>query len=326
MSKGILGRVPNLMADLIKLVRRSHEFWIFMAFLVVSILFWCAQTLKESTTFDVEYKLSIDNIPNSVILTSEIPSTVTVSLSGKGFSILGQLMRNKRRIVHIDFLSLPQVNECVNIDLNTWRKVLAKVLPNEVTVVNVNPSPLELYISKGKHKQLPVICATKVATAKDHVLLGVNLNPQYVNVYAPDVIFDTLTSVYTEGRIFNNVEDTLDVSVALQKIKGVKFVPDSVSIQLCVDLLATRTMQVPIITENVPSGKIVRTFPTMAEITFSVSTALYNTIKSSDFVVAVDYQSLSSLDAKCKVILRKKPQVVSSVEINPKQVEYLIEQ
>ncbi len=317
--------MSRFLSDRFKLVRISREFWIFVLFLCVSVLFWCVQTLKDKTTMDLQYDLRFSNVPNNVIITTELPRTISVSLTGKGFSVMGRLLRNEHPVLDVDFLSLPTDDQCATIDISMWKKLLSRTLPQEISVASVTPSPLEIYTSTGKHKQLPVIFASKVTVPRDHALFAVNVSPQYVDVYAPDGIYDTITTVYTENRLFSNVADTLRTNVQLRKMKGVKFVPDSVRAEICVDLLATKTLRIPITAENVPAGRTLKTFPAMADVTFKVGSSLYNDIRPDEFQLVVDYASIAHSDSRCKVMPRRLPRGISSVTISPQEVEYLIE-
>lgn len=321
----VLGRITRFLSDRFRLVRISREFWIFVLFLCVSVLFWCVQTLKDKTTIDLQYALRFSNVPSNVIVTTDLPKTISVSLTGKGFSVIGRLLRNEHPVLDVDFLSLPMNDQCATIDINMWKKLLSRTLPQEISVASVTPSPLEIYTSTGKHKQLPVIFASRVTVPRDHALFAVNVSPQYVDVYAPDEIFDTITTVYTEDKLFSNVMDTLRTNVRLKQIKGVKFVPDSVHAEMCVDLLTMRTIRIPVTTENVPEGRILKTFPAMVDVTFKVGSSLYNDIRPDEFQLVVDYASIAQDDSRCKVMLRRMPRGISSVTVSPQEVEYLIE-
>ena len=78
-------------------------------------------------------------------------------------------------------------------------------------------------------------------------------------------------------------------------------------------------------TENVPEGRILKTFPAMVDVTFKVGSSLYNDIRPDEFQLVVDYASIAQDDSRCKVMLRRMPRGISSVTVSPQEVEYLIE-
>ena len=298
----------------------------FLIFLCIAIAFWFSQTFKERTAAEIDYELNIVNIPSNIIFTSEVPETITVSVTGRGFSILQYLMQQNRRQIKVDYTELVKVGGVVTIDNYIWRKAISKVLPADITFTAVTPSAVEIYYSQGDHKQVPVVFAGKMRTTEQHILCGIDIKPQYVDIYAPLPQFDTIQAVYTEPVMRSDLADTLTMQVALQGITGVKMVPDSVSIQACVDLLTSKTLKVPIYCENIPSNKTLRTFPLMAEVSFQVSATMFNQVGPDDFIIVVDYQSISPTDTKCRLLTRQTPEGIYNMKVSPAMVDYVIEQ
>lgn len=296
-----------------------------MVFLFVSVLFWCIQTFNGYTSVSVSYNIRLVNLPSERIVTSYVPESVTVSLSGRGFSMLSEIFGSRHDEVMIDYSTLPKNGECATVDFNTWKKIFSKVLDEGVTVSSVSVSPLEIYTSVGQYKQVPVISKVMVSTAHDYVLLSSEVSPQYVNVYAPESIYDTISAVYTASRSFPSLSDTTEAMVAIEPIKGVKVVPDSVRVSMCVDLLTSKVVKVPVLVENQPEDCLVRTFPHMLDVSFRVSSSMYSMANAEDFSLVVDYKSMSSDVRKCKVFVRSRPDFVSALTIRPSHVEYVIE-
>ena len=185
---------------------------------------------------------------------------------------------------------------------------------------------LEIYYSTGEHKYVPVVFGGKAKVDGQHVLCGIELEPQHVDIYAPDNQFDTISAIYTEDVRYTGLKDTTVVRLALVPPKGVKCRPDSITAKLCVDLYTTKTIKVPIFCENIPEDKVIRTFPLTTNVTFRVSSSLYNHITASDFSIVVDYNTIQPNDKKCDLIVRTVPMGISDVTLSPQQVDYIIEQ
>jgi YbbR domain-containing protein len=319
----------NIIRHAFKRIRRfkiNREFLIFVVFLVVSVVFWFLQTFKETTTATLTYKLSITGVPNNVILTSTLPKEITATVSGRGFSILEFLSKNDRQTLEIDYSSIQQEDGLLTIDNQVWRKVFGSFLSRSLRLVSVNPSLVQIYYSTGSHKYVPVIYAGKAQVDGQHVLCGIDINPMYVDIYAPENLFDTITAIYTERIDFKNLKDTTSVKMALVPPVGVKCIPDSVTTTIAVDLFTTKSLKLPIFCENIPQDKVLRTFPAKADITFRVSASIYSRITEDDFALVVDYASLKPGDKKCQLILRSIPDGISDVHISPQFVDYIIEQ
>ena len=309
-----------------RFVTVNREIMVFLLFLIVAVAFWLSQTFKDHTTVNLEYELNIVNVPKNLIFTSEVPSTIAVAVSGRGFTILQYVMNKHHKVLNVDYNDLPKMGGTLTIDNYVWKKALTKELPKGVTPQTVNPATVDLYYSMGEHKQIPIVFQGKIRTSDEYMLCGIELQPKYVDIYAPSAIYDTIKVVYTEPYIVNNVEDTLQIHLALNKIKGVKMIPDTVSVKACVDLFTAKTVKVPIYCENIPHNRILRTFPLMVDVTFRVSATMFNNITEDDFVIVVDYNTIKTQDRKCKLIIRESPKGISNLKVTPELVDYVIEQ
>ena len=304
----------------------NREFMVFIVFLLVSIVFWFVQTFKESTTAKINYKLEITDIPSNIILTSDVPKRVEVTVSGRGFSIIDYLTKSDSRVVEVDYSQFEKSDGMLVLNNNSWKKIVTSTLGNSLTCTSISPSMLEIYYSTGEHKYVPVVFGGKAKVDGQHVLCGIELEPQHVDIYAPDNQFDTISAIYTEDVRYTGLKDTTVVRLALVPPKGVKCRPDSITAKLCVDLYTTKTIKVPIFCENIPEDKVIRTFPLTTNVTFRVSSSLYNHITASDFSIVVDYNNIQPNDKKCDLIVRTVPMGISDVILSPQQVDYIIEQ
>lgn len=314
------------MPKTLRLVKISREFWIFLLFLAASIAFWCVQTIKEETTLSVDYSLVITNVPANEIITSELPDRVTVTMTGKGFSILEYIFKFKQPIVTVDYSSLVKTSDKAIIDMPAWRKSFSMVLSRDMVINSVTPAPLDIYYSQGFHKQVPVVFKGNIKTSSDYSLCDVELTPKFVDVYAPSSLLDSIKFATTEDKFIRNLKDTTNIKLAITPIHGIKFVPDSIEAKLCIDLMTSKTLQVPIYSNKVPEGQVLRTFPSTAEVTFKINSAYYNLISPSDFSLTVEYPEENLSDNnRLNISLSRKPDGISSVSISPKSVEYIIE-
>ena len=304
----------------------NREFMVFIVFLLVSIVFWFVQTFKESTTARINYKIELTGIPSNIILTSDVPKKVEVAVSGRGFAIIDYLTKSDARTLQVDYSQFEKADGMLVLNNNAWKKIVTNTLGNSLSCTSISPSMLELYYSTGEHKYVPVVFNGKAKVDGQHVLCGIELEPQHVDIYAPDNQFDTISAINTEEVRYVNLKDTTEVRLALVPPKGVKCRPDSVTVKLCVDLYTTKTIKVPIFCENIPDDKVVRTFPLTTSVTFRVSSSLYNHITASDFSIVVDYNTIKPGDKKCDLIVRTIPMGISEVTLSPNQVDYIIEQ
>ena len=123
------------------------------------------------------------------------------------------------------------------------------------------------------------------------------------------------------------MSDIVNQRLAFVSVKGVRFIPDSVDMALKVDVFAEKTVDVPVMGINFPHDKVLRTFPSKVKVTFQIGLSRFMEVGPEDFLVVVDYNDLQNEDGdKCKLQLKVMPKGVNHVRVNPKEMEYIIEQ
>ena len=86
-----------------RFVTVNREIMVFLLFLIVAVGFWLAQTFKDHTTINLEYELRIINQPKNLIFTSDLPSNISASVSGRGFSIMQYLVKRRHKVLNVDY-------------------------------------------------------------------------------------------------------------------------------------------------------------------------------------------------------------------------------
>ncbi len=314
------------MARRLRLVRINRNFLVFLVFLAVAIIFWFMQALKEDTATQFTYKIHITNVPKEVIFTSEVPKTVTVSVTGRGWNILEYLSKNESDDIYVDFHEVEKSRSKITLDSNLWRRLLIHRLGNNIKFVASNPGTQDVYYSNGKAKRVPVVFDGTITTELQHLLCGIHMKPDSIDIIAPTYMLDSLNEVHTKHMEFKDLADTIHTTMPLHAATGIKVMPDSVNVEICVDLFTEKTVEVPIYCENIPSNKVMRTFPSKAKVTFHVSATLFNDISANDFIVVVDFNDTKDGRQQCTLHLRTQPEGISHVNIIPEKIEYIIEQ
>lgn len=310
----------------LRLIRLNRNFLVFLLFLAISIGFWTLKTLNEETTVSINYKLKVLNVPKNVILTSEVPKHIKVNISGRGWNIIPLYTKNKDHAIAVSYDQLEYTNSKITVDNAIMRRSVSKDIGNAIKVVSMSPSLVDLYYTKGKGKIVPIIFSGDVKAEFNHILCGTELLTTTAQVFAPITLYDSIKYVSTEKIYLDNIEDTIVKRVALKQIEGVKIIPDSVDVKICVDLFMEASMSVPIYCNNIPKNKILRTFPPKATVKFKISATQLNEIDEKDFVLEVDFSKIKNTDKHCKVTLSDIPEGVSQVSIHPDEVEFVIEQ
>ncbi len=305
----------------------NKEFLIFLFFLILSGIFWLLMTLNETYEKELQIPVSLTNIPQNVIVTSQNTDTITVTVKDKGFSLLAYIT-DKQQIINFNFESYAnKTTGKGNITSTDMIKAAYAQLFGSSRITGVKPDHIEYFFNYGESKQVPVRLAGRIMPEKSYYLAGKKVIPGKVTVYARKDILDSIQYVTTTNLDIVNFNDTVIKQVALKQAKGIKTVPATVKILLYPDILTEQTIEVPITAINMPEGKVLRTFPSKALVRFSIGASMYRNVKADQFKVVADYLELAAPPQdKCVLHLKIYPHNVTHCNLENPKVDYLIEQ
>lgn len=325
MDKTIIHTYENIRKLVLHIFNR--KFLIFLFFLVLSGIFWLMMTLNETYEQEIVVPVRLVNVPENVVITTDIDSTVRVTVRDKGYTLTNYLYGEGVKTVNINFNSYAGKNaEYGNVSITELQKMIYKNLVNSSRIVSIAADKMDFYFNYGQSKSVPVVMNGSIKTGRAYYLAHTRFSPQRVTVYASKKMLDSINSVKIEPLHISNLTDTLIRDVKLSKIKGVKCVPNTVRIGLYPDVLTEESIEVTIRPINVPEGIVMRTFPTKAKVKFIVGVGMYRNINENLFDVVVNYNEVAKQSKdKCTVYLRKSPVGIRTPRLETNQVDYLIE-
>ncbi len=306
----------------------NKEFLIFLFFLALSGVFWLMMTLNETYEKEMRIPVHIVNVPQNVVLTSDSVDTVKVSLSDKGFVLLGYMYGDGLRPLKVNFKNYMRSTGTGSVTAAELQRMMYQQLSASTKITSTKPDRLEYFFNYGLHKRVPLRWSGRVIPEHLYFISHTEYETDSVDIYASQEKLDSINIVYTEPLNYANFRDTLSVRCNLQKMRGVKSVPDNVKITFYTDVLTEASIKdIPIQGINMPEGKVLRTFPSKVTIKFVAGVSLYRTLSAKDFTVVADYKDISSHPSdKCTLHIKKVPQGISRATLDIKQVDYLIEE
>ena len=309
------------------LSRKSREFLIFLFFVFVSFCFWLLQVLNDDYETELSIPLRMKNVPENVVLTSELPKELKIGVKDRGTVLVNYLLGQTLYPVTIDFMDCQDKGTQVRILSNTLQKRIASQLNQSTKLSTIKPDTLELIYTRGEGKKIPVKLRGEVSADRPYYLSEVIYSPDSVMVYAPKEILDTITSAFTESLYIEQIADTTRQRVELMPVKGAKFTPSYCDLTFLVDMYSEKTVEVPVQGVNFPKDKQLRTFPSKVKVKFQIGLSHFNSVTADDFVVVVDYNQLHKNESdKCPLVLMQSPTNIHQIQLNPQEIDYLIEQ
>lgn len=306
----------------------NREFLTFFFFLVLSTIFWLMTALNETYEREIGVPAYLVNIPKNVVVTSDMEDTVRVTVRDKGFALLAYTYGEGIRPINVNFQSaITRQSGYGVVSSQELMKMINQRFSGSSKIVQVKPDRLDFHYNYGLSRQVSVKMSGHVVPGKSFYLARTRFWPEKVTVYGSKQAFDSLRFVKTVPINITNFNDTVLRTVALETIKGVKIVPNTVRIGLYPDILTEENIEVPITAINMPEGKVLRTFPQRVTVNFIVGASMFRSISPEQFAVVVDYNEIIDHPSdKCSIHLRETPQGVRNARLKMTQVDYLIEE
>lgn len=305
----------------------NKEFLIFLFFLVLSSAYWLMSVLNDTMEREITIPVQLVNVPKNVIVIGDSIQDLRVVVRDKGYAVANYRFGDRLKPIRISFSNYAHTGDKVTVTNTELSKMVRDQLYGSTRLVSIKPDHLEICFNMGLRKLVPVKLLGKVNTSDNYYLARVEFSPDSVYIYASKHLLDSIHTAYTERQKISEVEDTLTKQVPLKAIKGVKFVPATVSMTLYTDIMTEAVTMVPITPANVPAGKLLRMFPSQVQVRYVIGASQYKQIQESDFSVIADYETTTDGTAdKCKLRLVKSPRAARNPMILISEVDYLIEQ
>ena len=322
-------RIPGILRIFKKFLfsRANKEFVVFIFFLALSGAFWLFTTLNEVYEYEFEIPVSVVGVPKNAVLTSEETDTVRMTIRDKGITLLTYMYGDILKKINVSFKTYSKSNGTGVVTASELQKLVYQQLANGSRITGVKPDKLEFYYNYGAKKKVPVRWSGRVIPEQMFFISRVAYQPDSITIYASHEKLDSINVVYTEQLNYVNFRDTLIADCELNKIKGVKMIPDRTKVTFFTDVLTEEEIEdVPIRAINMPVGKHLRTFPAKINISFVAGVSVYRSLKPTDFVVIADYNEIINHPTeKCHIYLKSVPRGISRARLEMSMVDYLIE-
>ena len=305
----------------------NKEFLIFLFFLLLSGVFWLIMTLNESMERDISVPVEIVNVPEDVVITSDIHDTIKVTLRDKGYTMGAYFYGQDIQPLKVNFANYAKADGHATVSNAEMQRLLRQQLYKSTEIVAVKPEKMDLYFNHGTHKKVPVVYKGRVTAAHNYYVTRIQMEPDSVTVYALNSTLEKIDEVNTEYLSLSELNANTVKDLRLERITGVKTVPSQVKVDILVDILTEKTIEVPITAVNMPEGKVLRTFPSRVTVHFVAGASVYKNLTYEDFTVVADYKEMkASPSEKCRIYLKKAPPGISRARLSIDAVDYLIEE
>ena len=282
--------------------------------------------VKDTMEREIVIPVRMVNVPKNVVITENIDQ-IKVTIRDNGYNIIGFYLDNDR-VIEVNFHDFSKTEEGkVSVSSSELHKVVKSKLGRSAEILSIKPDKIEMYYNYGDYKIVPVKLYGSVTPADNYVLAFSRIKPDSVKVYASTSRLAKIDSVKTSYVRISDVSGQVTKVLSLQKISGVKFEPNNVTLETHAEVKVETTTEVPIRTINVPEGMVMRTFPPRVTVSYVVMESMAKSITEDDFSVVVDYNDLDTSIEQQSLPLRlmKAPNMAKRVKLPFTNVDYLLE-
>jgi len=301
---------------------------LFSVFLLISASIWLLNALSKNYTSILEYPLEYTNFPEGKVFVGELPGHLDLQINAHGYALLNYRMFKKTDPLDFNVsafnLSRGQDGSSTYMLTRYMKDQIARQLPPELQLLEIKPDTLYFQFSEKVTRMVKIqpdfgFSIVNQFTIKDRILL----TPDSVEVTGPDLILDTLASIYTErldlGELTKNYKDRVRLSKKADLTYSVS------RVECFIELERFTELQVSVLIEalNLPDSILLQTFPSSINLNCKVGLSNYERIESYPFRAVVDYEKIDERVQTLNVSIQNLPDYLLGYEYYPKTVEFL---
>ena len=296
-----------------------------MIFVIIAALFWLLIKLSSNYTVTEPLTINIKDTPANLVLTNGTQK-IKVTLSSSGFELLNYYFKpSPRRKVDISLEEVPLHKDgesTYSFGSSYAKEKIANFLTLEPNEVSFEENRIILNMEPLDSIRVKVIPNVDITYEKQYNRLGkIQLTPDSVTIYGPKNEITSIDNVYTQQLTLRNINQNIDTNIPLKLNESFNADQKDINVKIFVEKYTEAVANVPI-TNN--SKEKLRLFPDKVKIKYIVSLTDYNIIKENSFKVNIDTSDINPENNFLPIYLTDYPNNTRIINIEPKEVEYII--
>ena len=302
---------------------RRQSFSQFLLFIFIAFAFWFALTLNEEFKHDIEYPISITNVPDSTTLISSVPKSIKTNITAKGYLFLKYKI--KSQTINIDFQKFKR-NNSIYLSQSDLNNLLKNTFGINAHINTTSLDSINISYTNRPGKKVSLTINTSLEPNSKYVIAGsIQPSTKSVLLYSINEIPEMITSVETELIKCENLSQTTTIKAKIVTPTGMRAIPDSVDITIPIEPLLSKKRIVSIEAYNVPSNIRLNIFPSQVEVNYLIPKSLFNN-EGKYLKAMVDYNDTYLQTNKLPLNLVDIPEYCRSATCTIDSIEYTIEQ
>lgn len=260
----------------------------FSVAIFIALCLWFIVNLSRDFNVTIEVPIVLSNLPSDVTVSSDIPETASVVLTGEGWNLISVYTNPPRLLVNAE-----------SDDVNLAEQLRSQVgVFSNLNIVQVRPTQLYIQRENRVTRNLPVRNRINIQLADQFGMLSDPiLSPDSVTVTGAESVIDSLEYWDTAETEFSNINESVNRIVQLQSMSGVTLEPSTVVLSMEVAEFTEAEIRVPVRTRNLPSGRAVSYNPSSIMVRYDVPLQQFSEVQGVRlFNAYVDYSLIEEDD------------------------------
>ena len=299
---------------------------VFVLFLFLSFLISILVKLSNNYTQTLNFEFSPTGLKSNEVIISEVPKSINVTISGRGFELLKYYI--EKPVIEVDFSQLRKNNTQYIWSESEQLDKIINHFDSKIVVKSINPDTVFFPFDSQFIKKVPVMVIVNPTFAVGFDLIDdFRSSPDSITVTGPESMLNIINSVSTKKIELNEINSAVDFPVELNispSLSQLNFSHQSVSVVANVGKFTEGMVNVPVTIVNVPEDLIINFFPKEISVVFYSSLDAYANINEADFIVECDFNLLTADNNYLNPVLVKQPLDVKTAQLKITQLEFII--
>ncbi len=298
----------------------------FSFFVIIASFLWFMQIYNQYFETSITIPIKYISVPDSIIFQDSLPSQINLRIKDNGFSMFRYYFQ-KRDTLRLDVSAILNGSSSKILQGSAFDMYVHKALPASSQLLSYDPIRISFNYAILEYKKVPLIFDGQINLSPGYFLKSdIKTTPDSVTAYASKLDLDKLMFAYTANDTINGLSFDKRVTYKLAPVKGVKFVPEEVYIDVPIEAYTQKNVEIAVECINLPENLNVKFFPSKVKLSFFVGVSEVDSIKIKDFSVAIDYEGIKeSKQASVPVRITSSPSYVRNLTISPPNVEFIFE-
>lgn len=309
--------------------RNNRKTRIFLFFLFLTSIIWFIVALSKPYTSSTKVSVVYTNLPSSKLLLNQPVKEIDILLNATGFNLIKYKINQPK--IQLSLLNCKNNGTHYYLLPNNQIGQIKQKLNGSTTILKFLNDTIFVNLGNNIAKKVPVNAKLKVNFKIGYNFIKqLKISPDSVLISGPKNSLDSIQEIVTNNLELSEVYENIQEQLQLKKPKNknIKMAAYYVTATGEVDKFTEGKLKVPVQIINTPSQVKVIPFPKEIEVVYQAGITNFNKITSNSFSIVFDYEQYKNdtLVRYLSPLIAYKSELISTLKINPSQIEFLIQQ